>query len=96
MPTASFPLGGRRGEQTQVTFFGGHAGAGAQTTADLRNAGPTEAFTRVALPDSPALPFLFAVSDLPEVARTRGRRGAHPERGQRPPREGRRRSIATA
>ena len=34
---------------------------------DLGKAGSTEAFTRVALPDSPALPFLFAVSDLPEV-----------------------------
>ena len=62
-----FPLGGRRGGQTQVTFFGGHAGTGAHITADLRNAGPSEAFTRVALPDSPALPFLFAVSDLPEL-----------------------------
>jgi hypothetical protein len=62
-----FPLGGRRGGQTQVTFFGSHAGTGAQIVADLRNAGPSEAFTRVALPDSPALPFLFAVSDLPEL-----------------------------
>ena len=34
---------------------------------DLRKADPAEAFTRVALPDSPALPFLFAVSDLPEL-----------------------------
>jgi Bacterial pre-peptidase C-terminal domain len=62
-----FPLGGRRGEQTQVTFFGGRGGAGAHTTVDLRKAGPTEAFTRVSLPDSPALPFIFAVSDLPEL-----------------------------
>ncbi len=62
-----FPLGGRRGAQTDVTFFGTHAGVGAHATVDLRNAGATEAFTRVALPDSPALPFLFAVSDLPEL-----------------------------
>ena len=63
-----FPLGGRRGGQTQVTFFGSHAGSRrAYRTVDLRNAGPSEAFTRVALPDSPALPFLFAVSDLPEL-----------------------------
>jgi hypothetical protein len=62
-----FPLGGRRGGQTQVTFFGGRAGVGAHTTVDLRNTGPAEAFTRVALPDSPALPFLFAVGDLPEL-----------------------------
>src|SRR5206468_2966812 len=62
-----FPLGGRRGEQVPVTFFGGRAGAGMTVTADLRNAGPVEAFTKVALPDSPALPFIFAVGDLPEV-----------------------------
>ena len=62
-----FPLGGRRGEQVPVTFFGGHAGAGAKTTADLRSIGKQDAFTSVALPGSPALPFLFAVSDLPEV-----------------------------
>jgi hypothetical protein len=62
-----FPLGGRRGEQTQVTFFGSHVGADAHITADLRKASPTEAITRIALPDSPALPFLFAVGDLPEL-----------------------------
>ena len=63
-----FPLGGRRGDQASVTFFGGRAGAGVKSTADLRGASKQDAFTRVALPDSPALPFLFAVSDLPEVA----------------------------
>jgi Bacterial pre-peptidase C-terminal domain len=62
-----FPLGGRRGEAVPVTFFGGSAGAGEKATADLRKIGQSEAFTRVALPDSPTLPFLFAVSDLPEV-----------------------------
>jgi hypothetical protein len=62
-----FPLGGRRGAQTEVAFFGPHAGAGAHATVDLRKADPAEAFTRIALPDSPALPFLFAVSDLPEL-----------------------------
>ena len=35
-----FPLGGRRGEQTAVTFFGARLGAGVQATADLRSAGP--------------------------------------------------------
>jgi hypothetical protein len=63
-----FPLGGRRGDQVPVTFFGGRAAAGVKSTADLRGASKQDAFTRVALPDSPALPFLFAVSDLPEVA----------------------------
>src|SRR4029077_20819424 len=47
-----FPLGGRRGEQVPVTFFGGHAGSGAKTTADLRNIGKQDAFTSVALPGS--------------------------------------------
>ena len=40
---------------------------GAQPTVDLGKAGPTRRFTRVSLPDSPALPFLFAIGDLPEV-----------------------------
>ena len=70
-----FPLGGRRGAQVPVTFFGGRltAGTGAragesvQSTVDLRQTGAAEAFTTVALPQSPALPFVFAVSDLPEV-----------------------------
>ena len=44
-----------------------------------------EAFTRVALPDSPALPFVFAVSDLPEVMEPVEGADAHPGRGQRPP-----------
>ena len=63
-----FPLGGRRGDQTPITFFGGRTVAGVKSTADLRGASKQDAFTRVALPDSPALPFLFAVSDLPEIA----------------------------
>jgi hypothetical protein len=58
-----FPLGGRRGEQVPVTFFGQRLGT-VKATADLRNAG---ALARVSLPDSPALPFLFAVSDVPEL-----------------------------
>jgi hypothetical protein len=62
-----FPLGGRRGGQTEITFFGPHAGANARTTVDLSKVGASDAFTRVALPDSPALPFIFAVSDLPEL-----------------------------
>jgi hypothetical protein len=62
-----FPLGGRRGEQVPVTFFGGGAGAGVKTTADLRGVAPNDRFTRVSLPESPALPFVFAVTDLPEV-----------------------------
>ena len=60
-----FPLGGRRGEQVPVTFFGGHAGVSA--SVDLRGVAPADAFTRVAMPDSVALPFIFAIGDLPEL-----------------------------
>jgi hypothetical protein len=62
-----FPLGGRRGEQVPVTFFGGRVGAAGKSTVDLRGSGKAEAFARVALPDSPALPFVFAIGDLPEL-----------------------------
>src|SRR5262245_15131096 len=61
-----YPLGGHRVEQMPITFFGAKLGA-VQSTVDLRNAGPVDAFTRVALPDSAALPFVFAIGDLPEV-----------------------------
>ena len=62
-----FPLGGRRGEQAQVSFFGAKLGAGVTAPVDLRAIPPTGGFTKVALPDSPALPFLFAVGDYPEA-----------------------------
>ena len=62
-----FPLGGQRGTRTQVTFYGAHSGTGARTTVDLAKAAANENYVRVSLPDSPALPFLFAVSDLPEL-----------------------------
>jgi hypothetical protein len=62
-----FPLGGRRGERVPVTFFGGNVGAGVASTADLGKTGKTQALAQVALPDSPVLPFVFAVSDLPEL-----------------------------
>ncbi|HYW44695.1 MAG TPA: PPC domain-containing protein [Bryobacteraceae bacterium] len=62
-----FPLGGRRGESVPVTFFGGNLGAGVASSVDLSAAGKTQALTHVALPGSPALPFVFAVSDLPEL-----------------------------
>ncbi len=62
-----FPLGGRRGERVPVTFFGGNLGAKVASTADLSKLGKTQALTHVALPDSPVLPFVFAVSDLPEL-----------------------------
>ncbi len=62
-----FPLGGRRGERVPVTFFGGNLPAGVVSTADLSKTGKTQTLTHVALPDSPVLPFVFAVSDFPEL-----------------------------
>jgi hypothetical protein len=50
-----------------VTFFGGNLGAGVRSTADLSKAGTTQSLMQVGLPDSPVLPFAFAVSDLPEL-----------------------------
>ena len=80
-----------------MTFFGGHAGAGAHITVNRWTCAASARrrhSPECALPDSPALPFLFAVSDLPEVMEPRGRPAAGPERGQRPTGEGRARSIA--
>jgi hypothetical protein len=60
-----FPLGGKRGETTEVTFFGASLKAPVKATLDLRNTATDT--TTVALPDSPVLPLRFAVSDLPEL-----------------------------
>jgi hypothetical protein len=62
-----FPLGGRRGEKTEVTFFGADLKTPVKTTVDLSQLAPGTDFTTVSLPDSPALPVMFAVSDLPEL-----------------------------
>jgi hypothetical protein len=72
-----FPLGGRRGEQTTVTFLGAKLG-NAQVVADLRKAADTDAFTKVALPDSPALPFVFAIGEYPEAREPLERAAAIP------------------
>jgi hypothetical protein len=65
--TGIFPLGGRRGERVPVTFFGGNLGASVPSTVDLGRVGKAQALTQAVLPDSPELPFVFAVSDLPEL-----------------------------
>ncbi|MGH9631305.1 MAG: PPC domain-containing protein, partial [Bryobacteraceae bacterium] len=65
---AIFPLGGRRGETVDVTFSGARLQNPVKASADLGSAGPDAGFTSVALPGSPALPFLFAISDLAETA----------------------------
>jgi hypothetical protein len=54
-----FPLGGRRGEQVQVSV------SGIKTRADLTNVKTPQ--IHVNLPDSPALPLPFAVGEYPEL-----------------------------
>src|SRR5581483_7122905 len=54
-----FPLGGRRGEQVEVSL------SGAKVKADLKAVKAPQTF--VNLPDSPALPLPFAVGDYPEL-----------------------------
>ena len=62
-----FPLGGRRGETTEVTLFGSSLKTPVKTAVDLRKLAPESDFTTVSLPGSPELPMVFAVSDLPEL-----------------------------
>jgi len=62
-----FPLGGRRGEATEVTFFGSDLKTPVKTSVDLSKLSPENRVTTIALPDSPVLPVTFAVSDLPEL-----------------------------
>lgn len=63
-----FPLGWKRGEKPEVEFFGGNLTAPVKVKADLTSLNANADFTRVAVPGSPgSLPFLFAVSDLPEI-----------------------------
>jgi len=62
-----FPLGGKRGESTEVTFSGPGLKAPVKSAVDLHKLAQDASLTTVGLPDSPALGFNFAVSDLPEL-----------------------------
>ncbi len=62
-----FPLGGRRGEKTEVTFFGSDLKTPIKTSVDLQKLAPEDRLTTISVPDSPVLPMTFAVSDLPEL-----------------------------
>jgi hypothetical protein len=62
-----FPLGGKRGETTEVTFFGSNLKTPVKTSVDLSKLAPEDRLTTIALPDSPVLPVPFAISDLPEI-----------------------------
>jgi len=59
-PTEVFPLGGRRGEQVEVSL------GASRVKANLAAANGPQAF--VNLPDSPALPVPLAVGEFPEIA----------------------------
>ncbi len=56
-----YPLGGRRGEQVEVTVSGT-----TKVKADLSKVKTMQ--TTVNLPDSPSLPLPFAVGDVPEIS----------------------------
>ncbi len=58
-----FPLGWKRGETAEITMFGGNLSAPVKVKADFHS---KSEFVPVSVPSSPALPFLLAVSDLPE------------------------------
>lgn len=62
-----FPLGGKRGETTEITFFGSNLKTPVKTSVDLSKLAPEDRLTTVALPDSPVLPVTFAISDLQEL-----------------------------
>lgn len=59
-PTEIYPLGGRRGEQVELTL------SNTKIKADLTNTRLTQ--INVNLPDSPSLPLPFAVGDFPEIS----------------------------
>jgi len=62
-----FPIGGQRGKTVDVTFQGGNLAAALKASVNLQNIPAHHGFTTLAAPNSPTLPFLFAVSDLPEL-----------------------------
>jgi hypothetical protein len=62
-----FPLGGKRGETTAVTFFGGNLKAPVKSNIDLRGIEAQRRFTTASAPNTPVVPFVFAVSDYPEL-----------------------------
>ena len=62
-----FPLGGQRGKTTAVTFAGGNLTVPVKSEINLTGVAETEEMAFASLRNSPAMPFLFAVSEYPEV-----------------------------
>lgn len=58
-----FPLGAQRGQAASVTFSGGNLAAPLKTDVDLKTTPELALFTTVAIPNSPVMPFLFAVGN---------------------------------
>ncbi len=68
-----FPLGWRRGEKAKVQLIGGNVASGTEVTADVSAVKEKDEFTKVSVPGAPGgLPFVFAVSDLPEMLEPAG------------------------
>lgn len=68
-----FPLGWKRGEKVKVRFVGGNLPAPVETVVDLAGLSAGDRFTTIRVPGEPgSLPFLFTVSDLPEVLEPAG------------------------
>lgn len=66
-PLAIFPLGGRRGAMTEVTFYGAGPEAPVKAAVDLRNVPAHAPLTTISAPNSLAAPLVFALGDWPEL-----------------------------
>ncbi len=62
-----FPLGWKRGETVEIALFGGNLSVPVRVKTDFHS---KSEFVPVRVPSSSALPFLLAVSDLPETIET--------------------------
>src|SRR5262249_33433656 len=68
-----FPLGWKRGEKVRVQLIGGNDPQVKEFTVDLSGVDKKANFTTVSAPGiRGSLPFVFAVSDLPEVLEPEG------------------------
>jgi hypothetical protein len=67
-----FPLGGQRGGSVEVSFHGGNLPNPVKHSINLSDVAAKNGMSTVLLPGSAALPFPFAVSDLPELIEPTG------------------------
>ncbi|MFQ5928702.1 MAG: hypothetical protein ACE5MK_03320 [Acidobacteriota bacterium] len=70
-----FPLGWTRGDKAKVQLFGGNLAQPVEITVDLSKVDGKDDFTMVSVPGAAgSLPYVFAVSDLPEILEPAGRK----------------------